>query len=162
MPLQRSCSSKDRATAHAPPAPLYIAYLCIPLPPLPMKAVVVDEATGEVVRGRADGGRLLGYHPDSGLPVVLKPGPYGPYLELEGSVAAEAAALELAAAAAVDSQAGGEAEGAGSGAEVAEAGEAEAKPKKRGRKRKQPAAVPKVKPRRATVPKVGGEGQGVA
>lgn len=102
----------------------------------------------------------MGYDPDSGLPVVLKPGPYGPYLELEGSVAAEAAALELAAAAAADSRAAGEAEGAGGGAEVAEA-EAEAKPKKRGRKRKQPAAAPKVKPRRATVPKVGGEGGGV-
>lgn len=48
-----------------------------------MCADVFDEETGELVR--TSGAQVIGAHPENGLQIVLKTGPFGRYLELEDS-----------------------------------------------------------------------------
>jgi DNA topoisomerase-1 len=52
------------------------------LPPTLPPADLTDELVEELLNKKVEGPQVLGVDPESGLPVLLKTGPYGPYVQL--------------------------------------------------------------------------------
>ncbi len=113
----------------------------------PLVPATADDAPAG---GNGNGVRQLGEDPATGLPVSLRNGPYGPYVQLGEAVAApDAAASGGEGAAAADPA---PAEGPGSEAIAEEAPAAGGKPKRKSRAKK--AKVPEApKPKRMSLPR---------
>ncbi|MFO1113263.1 MAG: type I DNA topoisomerase [Rhodospirillales bacterium] len=112
---------------------------------------LVPASADEAPAAGSNGARLLGDDPATGLPVSLRKGPYGPYVQLGEAAAAAVDAADDAATKAAD-EGNGRAEAAAIPAEEADPAPSAGKAKRKA-KAKKAKAPPAPKPKRISLPR---------
>ncbi|MFO1156570.1 MAG: type I DNA topoisomerase [Rhodospirillales bacterium] len=112
---------------------------------------LVPASADEAPAAGSNGARLLGDDPATGLPVSLRKGPYGPYVQLGEAAAAAVDAADDAATKAAD-EGNGRAEAAAIPAEEADPAPSAGKAKRKA-KAKMAKAPPAPKPKRISLPR---------